>query len=250
MRSFRTAGVVVLLVLLAGACSSVHETRENDEPVGIAATVASWFPVGEHLADIMDSVVYPARMVELTQRIKDSIAVHQDWFVEALKGLKDGEPMTYHPNMGLTEAEYAEYRSLTDSIVAFSSGQEQITIIMEDSLLGFRGTGRLDLLDMVSIDLKENTAFISDVALPFRDTVVVTDPANSFRSAWRGFSWSFDNPDKFDPEQLRDLPALTMTHYQVTVGRIERTGKTYLNIETKEIKDGVQELNFELPILF
>jgi len=212
--------------------------------------VATWFPVGEHVADIMDSVAYPHRMVVLTERFKESIALHPEWFMETISGLQDGEPMAYHPNMGLTNEEYAEYKSLTDSVMAYSSGQEQITISMEDSILGFQGTGRLEIIDMIKIDLKENMAYISNIALPFADTVIVSDPKNSFRSAWIGYSWESGSALERSQFNMDSLAAMTITEYDVTVGRIERTNKTYLKVTAKEMNQGVKELNLELPILF
>jgi hypothetical protein len=212
--------------------------------------VATWFPVGEHSADIMDSVVYPQRMVELTERFKESIALHPEWFMQAVAELQVGEPMAYHPNIGLTTEEYAEYRSLIDSVMAYSSGQEQITISMEDSILGFQGTGRLEIIDMIKIDLKENVAYISNITLPFADTVLVADERNSFRSTWTGYRW--ESGSTLNPTHLivDSLAGTMITHYQITVGTIDRTKKTYLKVTAKEMDQGVKELNLELPILF
>ncbi|MCL4281818.1 MAG: hypothetical protein KJZ58_06095 [Flavobacteriales bacterium] len=216
----------------------------------MAATISGWFPVGRHTADIMDSVVYPERMVELGKRFQKSIAVHRDWFMQALAELQDGEPMAYHPNMGLTPEEYADFQSLKDSVVSYSSGQEQIMITMDDGILGFQGTGRLEILDMVKLDLKENAAYISNVPLPFADTVVVTDPMNSFRSSWKGFSWKSGSSLDKGQLSLDSLSTMTITEYAVTVGRIERTQKSYLKVTAREMKQGVMELNLELPIAF
>lgn len=106
----------------------MQDVLSGDAPISMAATISGWFPVGRHTADIMDSVVYPERMVELGKRFQKSIAVHRDWFMQALAELQDGEPMAYHPNMGLTPEEYADFQSLKDSVVSYSSGQEQIVI--------------------------------------------------------------------------------------------------------------------------
>ncbi len=245
----RVLSLLFLLAFLVG-CSNQGLQSDSDRSVGIAATVAGWFPVGEHTADIMDSVVYPQRMVALTERFKESIALHQEWFMEAIGELQDGEPLAYHPNMGLTPEEYAEYRSLTDSVMAYPSGQELLTISMEDSMLGFQGTGRLEFMDMIKIDLKENVAYISNITLPFADTVIVGDEGNSFRSTWRGYSW--ESGTSLDPAHLTvdSLAGMMVTHYGITVGKINRTNKTYIKVTAKEMNQGVKELNLELPIVF
>lgn len=247
----RSALVPAFLIgLVMSGCGTTTEVDGKGEPTSLSAAVASWLPLGDHVADIMDSVVYPPRMIELTNRFRDSVASHHDWFIDALGKVKEGEPMAYHPNMGMTVAEYAEFSSFKDSVISFSSGQARITIGMEDSIIEFHGTGRLDLLDMIKIDLKQNVAYISNVLLPTVDTIAVADSSNSLRSAWRGYSWRYDYPENMDPQDLRNLDSLTIIHYRVLVGRIARTGKSYLSIEMKEIRDGVKEMNFELPVTF
>lgn len=82
---------------------------------------------------------------------------------------------------------------------------------MDDGILGFQGTGRLEILDMVKLDLKENAAYISNVPLPFADTVVVTDPMNSFRSSWKGFSWKSGSSLDKGQLSLDSLSTMTIT---------------------------------------
>lgn len=240
---------VVLFAIITG-CGDAGPAVESETSTSMAGTISAWFPVGRHTADIMDSVVYPERMVELTKLFMQSVAVYPDWFMKAVGEAQEGKPLAYHPNLGLSPEEYAEYLSLKDSIVSYSSGQEQIRITMDDSILGFQGTGRLDILDMIKIDLKRNVAYISNVSLPFADTVVVADSKNSFRSAWNGFSWKGGSSLDQNQLNLDSLASVTITDYGVTVGRIERTRKSYLKITIREMKQGVMELNLDLPVVF
>jgi hypothetical protein len=51
------------------------------------------------------------RITALVGRMQKSMQEHKSWFMEYVKNMtpKDGGPLPYHPNFGLTQEEYAEF---------------------------------------------------------------------------------------------------------------------------------------------
>ena len=229
---------------------SDHVEERGESSTEVQDSLAKWLPIGLHKADLMDSLVHPARHTELLERFMGSAAKHPDWFIEVTAAAGRGEFLKYHPNTGLTSGEWDELQSMMDSVQAVPSGTEEITIRDSAGYFRFEGTGRLAIINVFTLDPGSLLVHLPTVDLPFADAVTVVDARNAFKSEWNGYSWRYEYPPDADAELLKDLPNLTIILYQFTVGRIHRTGKRLISIKVKEIRDGVQTANLEVPIVF
>ena len=73
---------------------------------------------------------------------------------------------------------------------------------------------------------------------------------NGLKSKWKGYSWRFEEPGDFNPDNLRDLSNLKMKLYKFTIGRLEKNGKTYMSLKGREVEDGAKTVDFEFPVIF
>ena len=82
------------------------------------------------------------------------------------------------------------------------------------------------------------------------DTINVTTDKNALKSKWKGYSWKFDILKNLDMADFKNLNTLNVIQYKFTIGRLEKTGKTYMSLKGIEFEDGIKSVDFELPVQF
>ncbi|SEK71924.1 hypothetical protein [Parapedobacter koreensis] len=95
------------------------------------------------------------------------------------------------------------------------------------------------MLDLTSINLEKNVVIIGGLELVYAGKVIVTDDKNNLQSKWQGHCWSFEEHDGRDSRR-----------YRFTLGRLDRSGQTYLHIQIKEIENGERKRWLDYPLLF
>ena len=117
---FRSLPAVVFCLAIFGKTPAVAQSVEaKTQPSSRATTstladsVRRLLHDGSFNADAMQFESAP-RMAELGNKFIAATKKHPDWFQNAVKQAKPGEPLAYHPNMGLTKQEYQEFLRLTD----------------------------------------------------------------------------------------------------------------------------------------
>lgn len=211
--------------------------------------IHNYFTDGVVVADIME--IKPSfRLLELSLKLKIGISKNQEWFIEYLKTVPEGEPMPYHPNMGMPEEEYNEFLQLSGNMEVMSMGQENLEIKKGDTFVTFRGTGKLSLFDNVKIDLKNNQIYYKDYILAYEKETIVEDDSNGFKSKWKGYIWRYTLPDDIEDVDFTDLSNLSITNVKFTVGQLESNGRIYLKLKEEIVENGVKIEDDELQILF
>jgi hypothetical protein len=230
-----------------------HSQTNNSLPGftgNIAADLKMLLPEGKHLADMMDGVKQNPRQASLSKKLQDSIQANYEWFADFLKTVPDGEPMPYHPKLGITQEEYEELMSYFKNIEIVSTGKENITIEIKNDTIYFKSRGKMADLDSLRIDLKNNTVYYGAYMMPFSDSLNIKTDKNGLRSKWKGYTWIYEEPKDLELDDLKDLSNLQMKQYKLTVGRLEKNGKTYMSLKGREIEDGAKTVEFELPVMF
>lgn len=239
-------------------CVNSQPKKINTLTGNLTDDLKALLPRGNVKADIMDEVKVLPRYQELQNKFLDGVKQHQEWFLEQQKIVeKTGQAISYHPNLGMSETEFNEYKDLMESGMGFemvSSGTESINIKFQNDLITFSGTGKLIVLDDLSINLNEKTVMIGSYKLDKIDTINVDSDRNGLKSKWKGFSWSYESSNKSDGfsqlESMDDIKTLDMKIYKLTIGRLEKNGKTYIEITEKEISKGERTKNVEIPLTF
>jgi hypothetical protein len=215
-------------------------------------------PNGTTKADIIDGIKATPRYLDLQNKFLSGIKQHQEWFLEQQRiAEKTGKPIGYHPNLGMTEAEFLELKNLMESgtgIEVVSSGTESLTIQWSGDSIIFEGTGRLYVYNDLIINPKKNIAIIGDYILDKFEIVNVESDKNALKSRWKGYSWRYEFSNKGEGftqiEKMEDLQTLNMKIYIITIGQIEKDMKTYIQITESEIIKGIKTKNIEIPIIF
>jgi len=200
--------------------------------------------------DIMDGIKRNPRLLELTQKIQNSLQNNWEWYQEYIKTIKKGEPLGYHPNLGITEKQYDEFLKISKDIEVESTGKENLEIINANNNIKFNADGRLSIYNDVTIDIKNNQILYKDYILPFLDQVIIEDADNGLKSKWKGYSWAYEYPVLTDETDLTDLKNLNITIVRFTIGQLEKNGKIYMQIKERKMENGIKTVDNQIPIVF
>ena len=242
---------ILTLAICLTSCDNFQTNKSVSILTGdIRADLKNLIPEGKHMADIMDGVRQSPRQATLTKKFQDGIKDNYEWFVEYIKSVPEGQPMPYNEKLNMTKEEYDELMGYLNSSEIVSTGKENIEVEIKKETIYFKAKGKLAGYDSLMIDLKSNTALYGQYKMLFSDTSNITSDKNGLRSKWKGYTWSFEEPKGLNADDLKDPGNLKMKQYKLTVGQLEKSGKTYLSLKGREIQDGAKTVDFELPIVF
>ncbi len=243
--------ILILGVLFLTNCSNSQTNKKETTLSGNMAIVLNdLLPKGKTSVDVLDSIKQNARQLALTQKLQLSVQQNQQWYFEYIKTIQKGMPLPYHKNLGLTKEEYDELFSYADQMELISSGKNDITIIKNENTIQFKAEGKLELLNAIRIDLNKNIVMIGENELTFSDSINIDNNNNAFKSKWKGYNWSLEDPKEEDLKNTTDFKSLKLKLYKFTIGRLENNGKTVMRIKGQEIEGGVKKISFEIPIIF
>jgi hypothetical protein len=213
-------------------------------------------PEGEYQVDIVDKVVMDTKTQIMMQKFQTAVQKNPEWFLEQQQKVKEtGQQLPYDEKLGLTKEEYKDFLNLSknpNSMQMTKSSSETISIKYDKGKVTLKGTGKLSVLDNLTINLQDLTARIENINLSKAEAVNINTADNGLRSKWKGFTWRYENSNK-QPEELKtiaDYQDLQMKLYKVTIGQLETTGKTYIDFKGSEIDNGQKTVSFQIPIIF
>ncbi|WP_342327453.1 hypothetical protein [Pedobacter sp. FW305-3-2-15-E-R2A2] len=243
----------ITLILSSTLFFSTCFSQQNQKPLltgDILKDLNNLLPQAEVTVDIFDGIKQSKRQAELMEKFKLGVQKNYDWFIDHTKKFENVRPLPYHPNLGLTEGEYIEMQRAMKEMESSSSGSEVVSILNNNIIISFKSRGRLAILDAVRIDLEKNLVFIGDHELNFTGKSDITNESNGLRSKWKGYNWDLELPKNISPDQFKDLENLNAKFYKLTIGRLEKNGKTFLQIKGKEFEKGKAKVSFDIPLVF
>lgn len=89
--------------------------------------IALLLPRGKVRAEVLQ-IAAPARLVELTGKLKKAAQENPGTFIGQILQRKPGEPLPYDPKFGITEKEYKEYLDLSGQMILQKVGDADLTI--------------------------------------------------------------------------------------------------------------------------
>lgn len=162
-------------------------------------------------------LAYPKRFLELTKKLQAAIATNGDWWIDAIKNAKPGEPLPYDERLGMTRSEYSEYLSLGEKRTMEKIGSDVIQVETNADNYKFDGGSALPDLTELEVNLNKLT-----VITPF---AVLTNLSPEVSSggpglgAFSGYRWYFENSD---------IDKGNITTSSFLVGRLKQNGKRFI----------------------
>lgn len=167
------------------------------------------------------------RAQALMAKFKGSLAEHQQWWIEYVQAhASEPPPVPYHPNMGLTEAEYEEMLTLVEKTEMRKTGEASLLFLN-------RQNGRVEIfsrelsshIGVLTVDFQNGTVDTPYGQLQRRENIDNQDP-NSPTGAWSGPSWKLE-------EIVDDGPFGTIV--QLALGRRSIDGRGVLYYKVQRI---------------
>lgn len=207
-------------------------------------------PEKELIAELMGGIKYGDRLLELTEKFQVSIRKNYDWYLNHVKNTAPGQPVAYDKKLGLTKEEYMEFLELSKDIEVVSTGNEKVTIRLQEENFSFQSQNQLAFINDLRIDVKNNTVSFKEYKLPFTDTVSITSAKNGFRSKWKGYKWRLEEPSDLGNLSIKDIKTLNARAYTLTIGQLEKNGKSILILKVREVEQGERKTDYEKIIIF
>lgn len=181
----RPARAPLLAIVLTLASPAAPATARG--ALTAADSLASVLPQGAVVVDVL-TPDYTKRVEELAVRINAAAREHPQWFQAYMREHAGAPP--WHPNFGVTPAEYREYVSAART--ATWRVRERATLTFERATEGRRwtlhGWGVLDPLEGVVIDLETMTVRSRKGMLPFLGIAAPQRDEGALDWRWFG-SW-------------------------------------------------------------
>lgn len=253
----KLTGTILAFTFLIAYIQAHSQSALTDKKItrDFQQDLASLLPAGEYTVDIMDEVIMSPRRQELQEKFMQAAKTNSEWFMQQQKIIEQtGKGISYDPRLGMTEAEWEEYKklmySMSDMQVS-SSGTAKVIVSKKNDIITFKSEGKLASLNNTSIDIKNKTVKVNNNILPLIDTICVTNPDNVFKTAWRGYKFQFtDPPNATMPTTQEELSNFSMSLYGFTLGLFDNSGKTYIEISASETSGGQQRIRYKIPIVF
>jgi hypothetical protein len=236
---------IIICFLFLTSCGQsqtekITENRTND--------LSALFDQSSVTVDIMDELKTDPKQLELTAKLQKAFQENYEWFQEYIKTAEKGKPLKYHPNFGMTETEYNEYLKLSEQVEVISSGKETIDIKKNADKINFIGQDKTSIFNDLTIDLKNNQILFKNYVLSFVNEINVTDNDNGLKSKWKGYNWEFVNPKLTEETDIQTLDEFTSI--TLTIGQLEKNGKTYMKIKERKMANGFKTIDNQVPVMF
>ncbi len=142
--------LITCISVIAGYQTCIN--AESNIHSEIKTYIDELLPNGDIAINVMDIGLPFKEMMRLrvlTIKMQKSLMEHLEWLNGYLEESKSGEPLPYHPNLGLTEEEYEEYLALSQDIKMFKKSEGKLGITRKDSKVILAGYKNIDFLNNI-----------------------------------------------------------------------------------------------------
>ncbi len=162
-----------------------------------------------------------------------------EFTADVLSDVKQLEPQA---EQGITEDEYKAWVCYSKDVEMASTGTIDFSIASDGKTIRFFTYDNPSLLDSVTINLDRNIVLWHDTELEYQGEKNITNEANGLHGKWHGYYWSI--------EKTAEKANHSTSVYLITLGKLEGSGQTFLQIQAWEITDGSHKVWIDFPLLF
>lgn len=222
--------IQTLALVLCGCVATstvIAQPAPATQPV-TGATLQRLLPTGTVRAQVME-LGAPPRMTELSSRLQAAARRDPAWWTAHVQAARPGEPLAWDARLGLTEPEYREFLSLTDSMRIRPVAPVDLHVSAAPG--GWRVEGGTSLPELEGIVI-DTVAW--EVQTPLgKATMVKAITANDNQRAtgpWDGVQWQ-----RADSSIVQTGSGTAITF---ALGRLRDSGRVLLYYDGKQATDG------------
>lgn len=238
---------IVLLATFIFSVNCFAQQRSKADSTAMALQfVDSLLPEGNYIAEILGPPPIDSTQSEILKKMKLAINQHEDWFLKTMHGLKPGDSMPYHKNLGVSEQEYAAFLQFSQSIKMDKIGVVALKIIRQDNNIYFEPEDFPHYLNELAIDLKNHTIMIGNIPLKYKGQHIM-DAKNTtlVAGSWKGYSWDLEEISKdgqliseADQIDLSASRALNIKSIKLTIGKLDHKDQCFLYLKSDIVDKG------------
>ena len=186
--------------------------------------IESLLPVGGIRAEVL-RLTAPEPYPTLVVRFQEAAREHGPWLLEWVKQAGPG-PLPWHPNLGLSKAEYETFLALQEQLRFEAEREVTISVTEKAGWIVLDGGDQLPELWDVELDPR-SMSLRTPLGSCASFKAVEPSPKQKATGPWRGFtcSRSAGDPVKGDAESVT-----------FNVGRLADTGKVFLSYTAKRMR--------------
>jgi hypothetical protein len=229
------AWVALFLLAACGASRPDQQPPPKGGAAGAAATdpALRLIPTGSVRVDVLQ-LTAPPRLLELTGKFQQAIGKDPEWWLNYARQAKPGQPLAYHPKLGLTRAEYDEFLRLGKQMVVKKAGEGTITVrALGDGRFTLDGGQTAPELTGIEIDLKKNAVRTPYGTATDRGEIRANRATQTATGPWSGVVWKYEK---------QGAVFGTGTSASLAFGRPQESGKGILYYQVTRIEPGAQPL--------
>ncbi|WP_288807813.1 MULTISPECIES: hypothetical protein [unclassified Sphingobacterium] len=201
---------------------------------------------GDYTAAVLGIPRQDASQVAIVEKMKLAIKDNEQWFLNVMKELEPGQPMPYHKNLGISEAEYAAFMQFSQSIKIDKIGAIALKIIRRHSSIHFEPKDFGDYLKYLTIDLKDHRIMVDSIDLPYKGQITMDAQRTTLVAGpWKGYSWRLEefrkdgqlivDPNKVVPAEIRKLDVKAI---ELIIGKLDHSDQCFLYLKSNIINKG------------
>jgi len=217
-------------------------------------------PEGKIVFEVLDSLEITVRQTELTYKFAEAYRENIEGFNAYIEKTRNNQKAKYPENEILSESEYSELMEFYNSGYApklLSTQTEIVEIIYtDDNRILFKANGKFaEIFNLITYHTETNTFYFANpfnlvnrYSLKFVDTLHVETNTNAFRETWKGYQWEFAEPKDMEMPTTESISRMSMKQFKIRLGKLLSSGKTFMIIELKDLREGNWAVNVEITI--
>lgn len=245
----------LVVTLFAGIiCSCGHPPKSSVENFAPGAPLSfennqRWqtLPGGDFEVDIMDSLRRTEKQKHIINKYQNALLRDSIWFEQYLQQFEMDETPSYDKRMGISAAQYMELNYMDQNPVRIKTGIEKLQILKKDSLIQFKGTGKLAVFDSLEINMISDIVKFRGFTLTFKDSLEISKRKSGLGESYKGFYYHYVGPIE-GVAGIPELQFMNRKEFTFILGKLE-SGRIVVKLTGSETEEMKEVYRINLPVV-
>lgn len=243
------------MILINCAFLFTGTAQSADTGVQIRAAMANeivqWLKPGTYIPKARGEVNTRMRFAELLNKIEKAQREDPKWFTDSAENLAANDSARFFAKIGLTNAQYNEYRLLSDLPLHYSK-HDTLRIYRRGNSIFFIGSGKFAALNPLRFYIARNTFQYHGYTLHYTQKKLghdEFDTADTPLRSWYVYNYIERNDStEVTSENLESM--FTIKHFWIHVGKEVDSKKSVLNFSDFQMEGVSLKAFIQLDLIF
>ena len=172
---------------------NISINSESTDVIARSDFIKSIFSKDYYPAEIM-TVGLPGNMNEkanqITLKMKNGIKDNEEWYLNTLQNLEEGEAFPYDSRLGITENEYSFIKSLNNYMKLMKVGDTTIDIQSKEDSFNIK-IGNSNVINNFTINVAKDS-INTDLGEFYYSGEIKASDGQKITGKWNGYSWRLE----------------------------------------------------------